>query len=156
MQQITIFQLEDELILTEVNSPNSANQEQLRQQVAAELNQLNSQFQYVSQQLSLITNYYQDLSSAFTSLKEIKTKKTGEKILIPLSSRIFLPVLLSEESSEELLVNIGSNILKKGNINEGIRKLESELTSSKKALETLQTEYAKIQGMIEERESFLS
>lgn len=142
--------------MAKVNSPNSVNQDQLRQQVAAELNQLNSQFQYLSQQLSLITNYYQDLSSAFTSLKEIKTKKVGEKILIPLSSRIFLPVLLSEESSAELLVNIGSNILKKGNINVGIQKLESELESSKKALETLQTEYAKIQGMIEERESFLS
>jgi prefoldin alpha subunit len=157
--QSKIFQLEDDLILANVNLPNVDNQEQIRKQVAQiseELNQLNTQFQYINQQLTIISNYHQDISSAYTSLKEMKSRKVGEKILFPLSSRIFLPVQLSEESSTGLLVNIGSNILKKGTIDDGINKLELELENSKKALEALQTEYSKLEREISNRESYLS
>ncbi|MHA1990467.1 MAG: prefoldin subunit alpha [Candidatus Hodarchaeales archaeon] len=145
--------------MANVNLPNADNQEQLRQQVAQvseELNQLNAQFQYVGQQLSIITNYHQDISMAFSSLKEIKDKSPGEKILVPLSSRIFLPVILSEESSSSLLINVGSNVLKKGEISEGIKKLELELNQSKKAIQSLQEEYTKLEREIANRESFLS
>jgi prefoldin alpha subunit len=145
--------------LANVNLPNVDNQEQLRKQVAQvseELNQLNAQFQYINQQLSIINNYHQDISMAFSSLKEIKDKNSGERILIPLSSRIFLPVILSDESSSSLLINLGSNILKKGEISEGLKKLEIELDQSKKAIQSLQEEYTKLEREIANRESFLS
>ncbi|OLS19519.1 MAG: Prefoldin subunit alpha [Candidatus Heimdallarchaeota archaeon LC_3] len=144
--------------------PNLTNQDQLKQdqlrkqidQISRELNQLNSQIQYVNQQLSIITNYRQDISAALRSINEIKTKKIGEKVLIPLSSKLFLPVSLSEESRSELLINLGSSILKRGNLADASEKLEKELEQSKKVIEALQGDYSKLETEIMNRESFLS
>ena len=134
-------------------------QEQLRRQIdqiSRELNQLNSQIQYVNQQLSLITNYHQDISSALRSINEIKTKKVGEKILIPISSKLFVPVSLLEESTSELLINIGSSIFRKGNLVIASEKLEKELEQSKKVIEALRKDYSKLETEITNRETFLS
>ena len=134
-------------------------EEQLRKQiyqVSEELNQLNTQFQYISQQLNLINSIHQDMNSTLNSLKELGKRKAGEKILIPMSSRIFLPVKITEETISDIFINLGSNIVKKGDVNAGIEHLEQKLTQTKKALESLQTEYSNLEREITARENYLS
>lgn len=134
-------------------------EEQIRKQiyqVSEELNQLNTQFQYISQQINLINSIHQDMNSTLKSLKELGKRKVGEKILIPMSSRIFLPVMITEETISDIFINLGSNIVKKGDVTDGIEHLEHKLEQTKKAMESLQGEYSNLEREITARENFLS
>ena len=46
--------------------------------------------------------------------------------------------------------------MKKGDVNAGIEHLEQKLTQTKKALESLQTEYSNLEREITARENYLS
>ena len=125
-------------------------------QISAELERFQSQNQYLSNQFSLISTLYQELLASLESLKEIETKNAGEKVLIPLGSRLFLNVALTEETRSEILVNLGSGIYKKSNNTTAVEALNTYIAQTKSTLEKLQDEITRIEQEIARREDLLN
>ena len=133
-------------------------QEQLRArftQLSYELEQLQGQFQYLNQQTSALASHIQDLARTIESIAELIARKSGEIVNIPIGPRILLPVTIAEEANG-VLINVGSNIHRRGSLQEAKGKLETEITQSRKALESLQNELSRYEQEIARREQVIA
>jgi len=133
-------------------------QEQLRArftQLSYELEQLQGQFQYLNQQTSALASHIQDLARTIESIAELIARKSGEIVNIPIGPRILLPVTIAEEANG-VLINVGSNIHRRGSLQEAKGKLETEITQSRKVLESLQNELSRYEQEIARREQVIA
>ena len=133
-------------------------QEQLRArftQLSYELEQLQGQFQYLNQQTSALASHILDLARTIESIAELIARKSGEIVNIPIGPRILLPVTIAEEANG-VLINVGSNIHRRGSLQEAKGKLETEITQSRKVLESLQNELSRYEQEIARREQVIA
>ena len=124
------------------------------QALIRETDQLRAQLQYLLQQSELLNGSILDLEGSKTSLKEIISRPSGERILIPLGTQILIPVIT--ESKETVLHDLGSNILKNIPIEESIKKIDERIELFKKSFSTLSTQIYQLENMIAQRENILN
>lgn len=109
---------------------------------------LNQEVQKLQEQLQNINNNVQELQVLKNSLEEIKNVKDKE-ILIPLGQGIFTKG--SIKNTDELITNVGSNILVEKNLNETKDMVKLNILNLSQMLEKTQEEInknvEKLQGL---------
>jgi len=90
--------------------------EKERQSKILELNMLDAQLKQLEQQAMMIEQQIFDQQSLITNLDELKKSKKGQEMLFQLSRNVFAEGNL--KNSNEVLVNVGSNVIVKKNIEE--------------------------------------
>lgn len=144
--------------MNQANQP-KINQEELRRQltrVSQELEQFNVHRQNRINQLTALSSYLETLKAAKDTISELQRREPGEKIMFPLTSLFFVPLLTSEETTEEILINLRSGIFKKGNISSAEAYLDKEIKSVSESVQSLQKDIDKTNQEIRQRENFLA
>ena len=95
-----------------------------------ELQFIAQQMQAVQQQVSAMEEQSQEINSVIASLASLLNAKKGSKTLVPVSEGLFVQGTI--ENTEELMVNVGSNVVVRKSIpdtqsllNERVRELET-------------------------------
>ena len=124
------------------------------QRLINETEQLKSQLQFYIQQSTLVNDSITDLEGSRLALKEILSRKEGEKLLIPLGTQLLLPVII--DSKTTVLHDLGSNISKNIPVEDSIKKIESRIELFRKSATSLNQEIYKLETIITQRENFLN
>lgn len=86
---------------------------------------LEQQIQNMSQSMNNIDRSIQDLKDLIGSLDEFKTLKKGDKVLVSVTNGIFVEAKL--ENPSNLIVNVGSNVTVKKNVEDSKKMIESQM-----------------------------
>lgn len=102
------------------------------------LQYLHEQINEIEKQIQLFSNQIVELTSTVQSLDEFKRITPGTEILVPLSQGMYAKAELKDNN--ELLVNVGSNVSVKKNVEntkklinnqiEEIKKIQIQMTSN--------------------------
>ncbi len=117
------------------------NNESQIQEKYIELQLLEQKMQQIQQQSILIEQKILELTSLEESLDEVKNLKKGQVILSPLGSGIFLKSEV--EDSEELFVNVGSNVVVKKNVSKTKELINKQIQDLKEFNNDLEKELQK-------------
>ncbi len=93
------------------------------QQKLVEFDTLKQQLDAIEKNLIQLEQKRNELVFVVDSLNSIKGQ-SGEKILVPIGSGVFIPAIL--EKNDKLLVEIGSGVVLKKNLEEAQKILESQ------------------------------
>ncbi len=116
--------------------------EELMKEKYAELRMAAAEIKQLQQQLEAVEEKKQELEAASASLGELKKTKEKTRMLAPITEGIFIKA--SVESSNELLVNVGSNICVKKTIDETRQMLEAKAREISSYQESLLDELTKV------------
>lgn len=95
------------------------------QEKIIEYQMLEQQIQNMSQSMNNIDRSIQDLKDLIGSLDEFKTLKKGDKVLVSVTNGIFVEAKL--ENPSNLIVNVGSNVTVKKNVEDSKKMIESQM-----------------------------
>lgn len=112
------------------------------QQKYMELQVLGQQINQMQKQIQLLENQSIELTLVEQGLEDIKNVKIGTKILVPISSGIFVKAELKD--NEELLVNVGANVTVKKDIPSTKQLIKKQLDEIKKVQEETIVELQKL------------
>lgn len=112
------------------------------QQKYMELQVLGQQINQMQKQIQLLENQSIELTLVEQGLEDIKNVKIGTKILVPISSGIFVKAELKD--NEELLVNVGANVTVKKDIPSTKQLIKRQLDEIKKVQEETIVELQKL------------
>lgn len=121
-----------------------------------ELQLINQHILQLQRQAQLIEEQITEFNNISLSLDDLKKVKIGSKILVPLSSGIFVKARL--EDNNELLINVGANVIIKKDVNKtkelvkkqimelqkAHKKVVKELENLVEVAETIKTELQKL------------
>ena len=105
------------------------NQKEL-QKMYLELQFLDEQMKQIQKQITMLDEQLVELNNTIQALDNFNKTAIGSNILVPLSPGVFANAEL--KNNKELLVNVGSNIVVKKNVDETKELLKKRLDAIKK------------------------
>ncbi len=105
------------------------NQKEL-QKMYLELQLLDEQMKQIQKQITMLDEQLVELNNIILALDDFNKTAIGSNILVPLSPGVFANAELKD--NKKLLVNVGSNIVVKKNVNETKDLLKKRLDAIKK------------------------
>ena len=105
------------------------NQKEL-QKMYLELQFLDEQMKQIQKQITMLDEQLVELNNTIQALDNFNKTAIGSNILVPLSPGVFANAEL--KNNKELLVNVGSNIVVKKNVDETKELLKKRFDSIKK------------------------
>lgn len=94
-------------------------------QVYEELQTIQQQLENINAQLKEFMDQRKELSLSLDALKEFKNLKSDKEVLVPIVNGVFAKAKLFK--SDNLIVNVGSNILVEKSVEDTIKLLEENL-----------------------------
>jgi len=119
-----------------------------------ESDQIRAQLNYLIQQLDIITHSMNDLEGSIKTVEEIKKRKDGETILLPLGSHLLIEA--SIKSNDSVLFDLGSKVVQEIEFDSSILKMQNRLEELNKSKTLLSSNIAQLKSEILSRENFLN
>jgi len=117
------------------------NQKEL-QKMYLELQFLDEQMKQIQKQITMLDEQLVELNNTIQALDDFNKTAIGANILVPLSPGVFANAELKD--NKELLVNVGSNIVVKKNVDETKELLKKRLDNIKQYRDLILAEMQKI------------
>ena len=112
------------------------------QDMYMEYQMLDQQIKQLQKHLEVVTSQLMELSVTSNSLDEFEKIKSGKEIFVPLSSGIFAKA--SIDSTSELLVNVGANVVVQKNVPSTKKLIHNQIGEIKKIHEQLVDDLEKL------------
>lgn len=110
-------------------------QEEKMQKLYLEFQVLNNTIKQLENQNNVVDSQLMELAVTSQSIDELKNIKKGTEILIPISTGIFAKAELKD--NEKFIVNVGSNITLKKDIDSTKKLVQSQIEDLRKLQEDL-------------------
>ena len=107
----------------------SKENEKKAQELYTQLQMYNENAKQIHKQLQMVEGQYVELAGTSQSLKEFRKTAKGSKILVPLSSGIFVPAELSD--NDNLVVNVGANVAVSKNVESTLKLIDRQVEQLK-------------------------
>ena len=95
----------------------------------AEIQILNEQLKILQKNLYEIDGQIAELENSINNCRELKKIKKGSQLVVPISPGVFISAELKD--NEEVLVNVGNNVVIKKKINEAEKFISKRIESIK-------------------------
>ena len=100
------------------------------QEIYSEFQMLDQNIKHIQKQLESLTQQIIEMTSTTNGLDDLKKAEVGSEVLVPISSGIFAKASLKE--TNELLVNVGANVVVSKDIDSTKKLIETQIDSMKK------------------------
>jgi prefoldin alpha subunit len=117
-------------------------EEKKLQEMYLNLQLLDQQIKQTQKQVQVLNNQLVELSMTKQSLDDLKEINKGTEILVPISSGIYSKAELKDNN--ELIVNVGSNVTVKKNIEETKKLVNDQIEELAKIQIQMNTELEKL------------
>lgn len=116
--------------------------EKKMQQKYMEMQLLDHQMKQIQQQLQHVEQQVTEAEEVGKHLEELSKGKVGSKMLVPISSGIFISATLAD--NQQLAVNVGSNVIVKKSMPETKEMIGNQVIDMRKMQEELAKQFEKI------------
>jgi len=113
------------------------NNDKLRQ-LYLQMQVYQKQMKQVEEQLEGVNRKEGEIHFIKETMDEIKKAEKGKKILVPISNGIFIKAQV--DNTEDLLVNVGSDVIVKKDIEETKKMMDAQLIELKKFQNSMEAE----------------
>ena len=120
---------------------NNQSKKQPNEDQQAELQLLANNYEKLQEKIIEVTNDLKDLNQLNEKLENFSTINQGDEILVPLGSNIFSKATLK---SNELIVNIGTNVLVNKTVDEVKEVIDKQISTISEFLMSLEKNSSEI------------
>ncbi|MHC1609926.1 MAG: prefoldin subunit alpha [Candidatus Methanofastidiosia archaeon] len=117
-------------------------------QLSTQMAMLERQIEALNQNMKMMQSHLHELLVTKETLTNIKDAKTGQEVLFPIGGGCFAFGKIVQ--SNQVIVNIGSNIAVKESTDKGIVSVESRIEDIKKLMAQTSASYSEVKKRMEE------
>lgn len=121
------------------------NQNELQAQVQ-NLNYMQQQLEFLQQQLELVENTIRMVESGKQTIEGIGELKSGDEIIVPISTLAFIKVNITEP--ENIMVSVGSDVIIEKNVQESLEYLNTQIEKYNKQRELISQNYERLNAQV--------
>jgi prefoldin alpha subunit len=114
-----------------------------------EIEQLDNNLSAIEQQTALIAQVIDSLNNANRTLNELKLKKSGDEILVPIGGSNYILCKIKEPN--KTFISLGSGISLLDDRNNTEERNNTQVQSLEKSINQLQEQYSRFSQMINDR-----
>ena len=118
-----------------------------------EMEQLQLNYTALEQQIAIINNAIGSLENAVSIQEELKDKKTGDEVLIPIGGSNL--ILCTVKDPNNVYLSIGAGITEKTSLENAVNKNKAQIENFSTSIKRIQEQTNNFAHMIEERRTEL-